>query len=105
MESSTPSGMEKILNQGAQSRFYFCERFFDEGRVLDVGQPRIKALQPEQFLVRAALNNFTVPDDQDLISVANGAEPVGNHKAGPSRHQPLQRFLDQTLSRGINARR
>ena len=41
--------------------------------------------------MRALLDNFAVVDDHHLIGIADGAQPVGDHKAGAALHQAQQR--------------
>lgn len=36
-------------------------------------------------------------DDDDAVSVLDGAEPVCDHERRPVLHQPVQRFLDHRL--------
>jgi hypothetical protein len=52
-----------------------------------------------------ALNDFAMAHDEDLICLANRAETVGDDEAGPIGHQPLERFLDELFSGGIDAGR
>ena len=38
----------------------------------------IQPVHRHQFLVRAALRNGSIVDDQDLVRVLNGIQPVGD---------------------------
>ena len=84
-------------------RRQFLKAFFDEGGVLDAGQPRVKAVQGQQFGVRAALDDLTVPQYQDLIRLANGAQTMGDDEAGAVGHEAFQRLLDQLFRRRVHA--
>ena len=42
----------------------------------------------EQLLVRALLDDLSVPDHDDIISVTNGAEAVRNDEGSAPFHQP-----------------
>ena len=45
---------------------------------------------------------FDVPQTyEDAVGGKHGREPVGDHERGASRHDPLQRLLDQRLGAGV----
>ena len=51
----------------------------------------------------ALLDQLTVVDHQNLVGFADGAEAVGDDKAGASMHQPQHGLLDVLLGTGIDA--
>ena len=65
----------------------------------------VKTLRVKQLCMRTALDNLSLIDDQNLIGFPDGAQPVGNDKAGPSFHQPQHGFLDVLLRTGIHTAR
>ena len=40
---------------------------------------------------------------QDLIRIQHGADPLGDHKAGASFHQPVERLLNLVFGRQVHA--
>ena len=63
----------------------------------------IKAALVEQLLMGAFFDDFAVVDDEHLVSVADGAEAVGDDEAGAALHQAQQGFLDARFGAGIDA--
>ena len=55
--------------------------------------------------VAAILDNFTPFHDNNSVGIAHRAQPMGNDKARPPRHQPLQRLLHQRLALAVERRR
>ncbi len=53
--------------------------------------------------MRAALDHFTMVDDQDLVGVADSAQPVGDDEAGAARHQTQHGCLDLFLRARVDA--
>ena len=49
---------------------------------LAVIQAGIEAALGQKLLVVAAFHHVAVPEDQNQVCVANGAEPVGNDEGG-----------------------
>jgi hypothetical protein len=43
------------------------------------------------------LDDTTVVEDDDLVGVFHGTEPVGNNKAGAAGEEFLQRMLDEAF--------
>ena len=68
-------------------------------------QIMIHTASGQQFAVRAPLHDAVILDDQQLIGVADGAQPVGNDEAGTALQQFLQCGLDQPLGARVHARR
>ena len=60
-------------------------------------EPRLETTKPQQLGVAAALDDPSHFDDQDLIRRQDRAQTVGDRNRGPTRHEPLERRLDQTL--------
>ena len=76
------------------------EGLLDEGDVLDMGEAGVEAVQREQLIMGAALDDFAVPQDQDQVGVADGAEAMGDDEAGATGHEPVQSFLDEPFEIG-----
>ena len=58
----------------------------------------------KQLCVRPALDDSAAFQDENLVRMQDGRKPMRDDEACPMRHQMFQRFLDQTLGRGIHAR-
>src|SRR5580704_18593325 len=56
-----------------------------------------------ELLVRAALYDLALLDDQNLIGSANGGEAVCNHKGRAALHQVGKSLLDHLFGFGIKA--
>ena len=54
--------------------------------------------------MRAALDDFAVAQDEDLVRLPDRAETMGDDKTGAAGHEPFQRLLNQPFRRGVNAR-
>ena len=65
----------------------------------------IEALLGKQLVVCPPFVDLTVVDHQDLVCLADGAQAVGDDKAGPSLHQAQHRFLDVLFSARVYAAR
>ena len=63
----------------------------------------IAASQLEQRLMRAALQNSSIFDHQNLVGTANGGQPMGNDKRRPPLHQVGKALLDHSLRLGVEA--
>lgn len=55
----------------------------------------VQPLPRQQLLVRSPLSNPTILDEDHLVGVPNGAQSVGDNKAGSALQQPTQSFLDE----------
>ncbi len=53
----------------------------------------------------AAFHNAALIDDQNLVGVLNGTEPVGYYEGGAVGHQAGEGFLYQLFGFGIEGRR
>ena len=71
--------------------------------VLELVEPVVNAALREKLLVSALLAEPAFVKHQDAVGVLNGAQPVGNHKRGPSGEQAVQRFADLQFCFGIHA--
>jgi hypothetical protein len=56
------------------------------------------------FVVCAALDDPAVIKYQDLVRTHNRGKPMRDDNRCAVRHQTLQRFLDQSLRRGVHTR-
>ena len=50
----------------------------------------------------ALLDDVAVADDQDQVSVANGAQAMSDDETGFALHQLVHGFLDEDFSTGVN---
>ena len=69
---------------------------------LHARQAFIQPIPRHQFDVRAFLDDALAFQDDDLVGVADGGEPVGNDDGRAARHQPFQRLLDEQFGFGIH---
>ena len=63
----------------------------------------VNALLRHKFVVVAGLNDAPLVNNQDLIGVANGIEPVGNDQQGLAPAQLGDGLLDVALVVGVHA--
>ena len=63
----------------------------------------VNALLRHKFVVVAGLNDAPLVDNQDLIGVTNGIEPVGNDQQGLAPAQLGDGLLDVALIVGVHA--
>src|SRR5947208_14183076 len=68
-----------------------------------LAQARIFSARHQQLLVGAAFDDATVIEDQNLIGMHNGGEPVCDDDGGATKHYVFQRLLTQPLSRRVHA--
>src|SRR5262249_29428019 len=61
------------------------------------GQIKIQAALRHQLVVRAFLDHLALVHHHDGVCVADGAQPVRDHDAGPPRHQSPKGGLDRPL--------
>src|SRR5204863_2003702 len=90
------------LNSQLRNR-QLLDNFFDGCGVLDAGEFGVEAALIEQLLVRAALDDFAVAQDEDLVCLTDCAQTMGDNKTGAASHEPLQRLLNQPFSHSVNA--
>src|SRR5580704_6444930 len=55
-------------------------------------KPSIDSVPRDQFVMRSVVRYHSSADDDDLIGVANGAEPVSDSDHRSALHQALQGF-------------
>src|SRR5262249_60874978 len=72
--------------------------------VLLVVQLAVSAVDGEQFLMRAALDDLAVLEHQDLVGAADGREPVGDDEGGAAGAQRLQAILNHRFALAVEAR-
>nr|ACR35398.1 unknown [Zea mays] len=66
--------------------------------VLQLQQPRVRALRPGQEVgVAAVLHDPPVLHDRDAVHPSDRRQPVRHQDGGPPLHQPLQRLLQHAL--------
>ncbi len=54
--------------------------------------------------MRPPLADPPLVEDEDLVHVLHGGEPVGDHDRGPAPQQHAQRVLDELLGLGVHRR-
>ncbi len=62
----------------------------------------VETFVSQETVVGALLNDLTILEDENFISLLNGGEAVGNDKAGPTFHQSTHGLLYQEFQPGIN---
>ena len=63
----------------------------------------VEAFFIQQLLVGALFDDLAIVDDQHMVGIPDGAEAVGDDKAGAAGHQAQQGFLDAGLGAGVHA--
>src|SRR4029079_11085453 len=63
----------------------------------------VAASHGEEFVVFAPLDDAPAIEDEDLVGMADGGEPVGDDEAGAARHEAIEGALDEALGLGIDA--
>ena len=58
-----------------------------------------------QLIVAAALDDASLFQDNDAVTVAHGRETVRNHERGASRHQLIHTVLHNLFGAGIDGAR
>ena len=71
---------------------------------LDIVQFGVEAFGRHQLIVRAALCDRAVFDDEDHVRRLDGGQTMRDHDGGLAFHQPIQRLEDQLFGRGSPAR-
>ena len=64
----------------------------------------VQAAGGQQLVVRAALDDPAVVDDQDLVGLADGGQPVRDDQRRPAGQRRLQRPLHRRLGLGVQVR-
>ena len=64
---------------------------------LKIPHLRIKPVLPEQFAMRAALDNFSLIHHQNLIGIHHGGQAVRDHQRGAILRNRAQLRLDRLL--------
>jgi hypothetical protein len=57
-------------------------------------EARVEPLLGQQFGVDTPLNNLALVQDEDLVSLADGAEAMGNGETGAAGHKTAHRLLE-----------
>ena len=68
-------------------------------------QPSVFAAKRKQFVVRSALDDTAAIKHENLVCAYDSGKPVRDYNGRAIEHQSLQRFLDESLRRGVHARR
>ena len=79
------------------------EGLFDEGDVLDAGEPGIESFGGEELLVSAAFDDFAMVQDEDRAGMSDGAEAMSDDEAGAAGHESIEGLLDEPFGGGIHA--
>src|SRR4051794_34025768 len=58
-----------------------------------------------ELVMRAALDDPAVVDDEDLVGLPHGREPVSDHERGPAGERRLERALYGDLRLAVEMRR
>src|SRR6476646_6058434 len=69
------------------------------------GQPRVFPTKRKQLLVSSALDDTAVIKHENLVCAYDSGKPVCDYDGSTVEHQSLQRLLDESLRRGVDARR
>jgi hypothetical protein len=78
-----------------------------DGRLAGELGPVQVGVQPpgrEQFVVLAALADPAAVNDQDLVGLLDGGQPVGDDQRGPAGQGRGERMLDGDLRLGVEMR-
>src|ERR1700679_1388134 len=65
--------------------------------ILYAVQLTVDALPRQQFIMRTLLRDYTAIEDDDLVRISNGAEPVRDGDHGTALHQLGETFHDEAL--------
>src|SRR6266403_3385895 len=68
-------------------------------------QPRVFPTKRKQLLVSSALDDTAVIKHENLVCAYDSGKPVRDYDGSTVEHQSLQRFLDESLRRRVDARR
>ena len=80
--------------------FRLYRRFYRVCRLNSI-QVCVDALFGEKFVMRPLFGNDASLENDDLMRVANRAQPMGNGNYGASLHQPLEGFHHELLGFGV----
>ena len=72
-----------------------------ELRAVELG---VLAVECEEFVVRALLDDAAVVEHDDRVGGADGRQPVGDHQGGPSVQRRVERGLHGGFGTGVEAR-
>src|SRR5580693_4364114 len=72
--------------------------------VLKLVEAVIDAALGQEFLMRALFAQTALVEDENAISVLNGAEAVRDYHGGAAFQQPIERFANHQFGLGVNAR-
>src|SRR2546423_193742 len=75
------------------------------GAELHVVQAPVQAAGRKQRVVRPALHQPSVGEDDDQVRVPHGREAVRDHEHGTVRHEAVDRLLHQALGLGVESAR
>src|SRR5579864_4104386 len=67
-------------------------------------EPGVRAVEAEQFLVGALLDDPPVVEDDQLVHARDRAQPVRDDQRGPALHEPPQRLLESAAGAPFRAR-
>ena len=73
--------------------------------VLQLIQPVVDAALGQELLVGARLAQRAAVQDEDVVHVLDGRQPVRDGDRRAARHQDVQRVADEELGFGVDARR
>src|SRR5947209_2461435 len=68
-------------------------------------EARVAALERDQLVVRATLDDLAAVEDDDLVGVSDGREAVGDRDRRAALGQPVERLLYGALGLGVERAR
>jgi hypothetical protein len=68
----------------------------------DSGTGRSRILFLQEFPVSSSLHDFPVPQNEDEVSIADGAQAVGDDEGRPPSHEVEHCVLDEALGVGVD---
>src|SRR5690606_13017339 len=96
------SGLDRLelpVEHGGDVHHVYLKRLIG----LQAPKLRVTPAERQQLVVRAALHDAPAMEQQDLVGVHDGAEPLGDDQGRTALHQILQRATDLDLGAAVYA--
>ena len=74
------------------------------GPFADFGEALVHAVLPDELLMRAALGNFSIFHNENLVGLLDGGQAVGNRDDRLAARKLRNGLLDEVLVFGVDAR-